>query len=544
MTTSSSGVADELLPPGTVHLVRVDKEKPGGKDVVLIPKPSSDPDDPLNWSRLRKFTHVFFIYAYTFTTGVGGTSTYSILVDISNDTGLSLTQLNLGTGFLFLLAGWGNLAWQPLALSIGRRPVYLASLLGCLAMSEWVAHVDSFPQWAAARVLYGFMVAPVEVLPEISVPDIFFAHERGAYIGYYSMVLNASNFIAPLIAGFVNESVGWRWVQHWCALLLALNFLLALVFQEESMYHRGTVEAEAAADDGDRAREVTLEQSGTAASGKGLVEAPAAADVSAGTIAPAAPKSFWRRMTLWERSQLTWRQALTVAWRPVLLLFQFPNIAWASWQYAFALAWYNVYNATASMILSAPPYSMDSSMVGVTYMAPLLGALIGGVVAGPLSDKFALRLAYRADGVREPEHRLWGMVIFAVVLPAGLWLWGVGAAHGAPLGVLLVGSVFCGFGVVSGGTHAISYSVDCFKEIAGESIVTLILVRNTVSFAFNYGIIPWINQAGLQNTFVAVGIIALVTGVSFLLVIWKGKWWRASCADLYWRYARDQMVQH
>lgn len=46
--------------PGTVHLVDLDStvhaRHAGGpnKDVVLVPKPSDDPDDPLNWSRARK----------------------------------------------------------------------------------------------------------------------------------------------------------------------------------------------------------------------------------------------------------------------------------------------------------------------------------------------------------------------------------------------------------------------------------------------------------------------------------------------------------
>lgn len=176
-------------------------------------------------------------------------------------------------------------------------------------------------------------------------------------------------------------------------------------------------------------------------------------------------------------------------------------------------------------------------MVGTTYLAPLLGALIGGYVAGPLSDKLALRLAHRAGGIREPEHRLWGLTAYAILLPIGLFMWGIGAAHSAPLGVLLVGSVFCGFGIVSGGSYAIAYDVDSFKEIAGESMVSLILCRNTLTFAFSYAITPWINASGLQNTFIAVGIIAFGTGLSFLLMIWKGKALRIKSAARYWRYA-------
>ena len=46
--------------PGTIHLVDLEgtlraKHASGGqRDIVLVPAPSNDPDDPLNWSRKRK----------------------------------------------------------------------------------------------------------------------------------------------------------------------------------------------------------------------------------------------------------------------------------------------------------------------------------------------------------------------------------------------------------------------------------------------------------------------------------------------------------
>lgn len=53
-------MTEDSLVPGTVHLV--DRERilrakyaaGGRKDVVLVPAPSDDPDDPLNWSAKRK----------------------------------------------------------------------------------------------------------------------------------------------------------------------------------------------------------------------------------------------------------------------------------------------------------------------------------------------------------------------------------------------------------------------------------------------------------------------------------------------------------
>ena len=537
----------DLLPPGTVRLLNVQGVSRSDDELILVPKPSDHPDDPLNWLKWRKIIHVTLIYLYTFTTGVGGTSTYSILVDMSKDTGLSLTQLNLGTAFIFLLAGWGNLIFQPLALAYGRRITYLITILGCCAISESTDWVDSFGHWAAARILFGFFVAPVEVLPEISIPDIYFAHERGAYVGGYSMTLAGSNFIAPFIAGFMNDSIGWRWVQHWCALLLALNFALAFLLQEESSWDRPVMEAETINHDADVTFVEPKHVIATDPETLGVTTAALPSTFTPCSEASSRPpqqKSFLQRISIWNPTGLNLKQTFVIVWRPFLILIQFPNILWAGMQYAFTNSWYSVYNATASAILSSEPYHYSSSMVGVTYLAPLLGAIIGGIVAGPLSDNLTLRLAHRNGGIREPEQRLWGVMLYTLVLTTGLLMWGVGAAHSAPVGVLLIGSVFCGFGIVTGGAYAITYAVDCYKEIAGETIVSLILCRNNLTFAFGYAITPWISASGLQNTFVAVSVICFVTGSSFLLMIWKGRGWRIRCQDRYWDYAASQVAKH
>lgn len=53
-------VRDTSVVPGTVTLVDVEHVLEthhldrGDRDIVLIPTPSGDPDDPLNWSPRRK----------------------------------------------------------------------------------------------------------------------------------------------------------------------------------------------------------------------------------------------------------------------------------------------------------------------------------------------------------------------------------------------------------------------------------------------------------------------------------------------------------
>ena len=108
--------------PGTIHLV--DKEgilrakyaSGSRKDVVLVPEPSDDPEDPLNWSAKRKLLStscvsmcasqlllhrlLMLLASYTFTLGVAGSAIYSILEPIEKDTGLTLNDLNSGTGYM------------------------------------------------------------------------------------------------------------------------------------------------------------------------------------------------------------------------------------------------------------------------------------------------------------------------------------------------------------------------------------------------------------------------------------------------------------
>lgn len=317
MAVTAPPPADAVLPPGTLRLVETQTD-----GIILVPKPSAAPDDPLNWAPRRKWLNVALVLLYVFTTGIGGTSVYSVLTPISEDTGITIGQLNTGTGFLFLMAGWTNLIWQPLAMTFGRRPIILLSLLFCVAVSEWTAWIDRYSPWAAARCLYGFACAPVEVLPEICIPDVFFAHERGTYIGWYMLVLCASNFIAPLIAGFMNDAYGWHWVQHWATLILALNFVLAFFFYEESMYTRENVEAEKIDELPDTSK-VPLSQ---------VQPSGAAATASS-------QKTFLQKMKLWSYNRVSSSQVLRMAYRPILIFFLFPNIMWAGFTYGFALAW-------------------------------------------------------------------------------------------------------------------------------------------------------------------------------------------------------------
>jgi hypothetical protein len=156
-------------------------------------------------------------------------------------------------------------------------------------------------------------------------------------------------------------------------------------------------------------------------------------------------------------------------------------------------------------------------------------------------------LARRNNGVAEPEHILWLFLASLICVPFAMLLWGLGAAakiHWFGLVfaqcVLAISSTLCL-------STAIQYATSAYRDLGGELITTLILIRNTLSFAINYGITPWINAQGQRDTFITVAAIALVCNATMFAAIKWGKALRIRSAGTYWGWveqARAKGLSH
>ena len=98
------------------------------------------------------------------------------------------------------------------------------------------------------------------------------------------------------------------------------------------------------------------------------------------------------------------------------------------------------------------------------------------------------------------------------------------------------------FGLIVGGSVAIAYAIDCFPEIGGESMASVMVIRNTIGFALSYAITPWYTGMGLTDCFVTAGFVSIACMATFLLFMWKGKSLRRFSAQTYWKYAENSVV--
>lgn len=420
------------------------------------------------------------------------------------------------------------------------------------AVSVWSPYAKGEGQWIARNIVIGFVAAPIEALPETSITDLYFAHERGTYLGWYAWFLASSNFFAPVITGFINDSMGYKWCFFFQAIFSAVISVFLFFFLEETNYDRKTVgvvegtplpapsDAEAVSGEG---RGQTIPEKGNHTPKNDIDIPEKNTDLPALQIASPVtgrsvsyePKTYRQKLALWDKPRafvMHWR-----AWQ-ILKLLSWPVIFYAGFSYGTYLVWFNILNATASIILGGEPYNFRPAIVGLSYISCIIGVTLASLFTGVFSDWFVIRLARRNKGVSEPEHRLWLFAAATIILPAGSILWGVGAAHGIHWFGLLFAMFLISMCNACGVTLSLAYLVDSYREIAGDALATCIIVRNTMSFAIGYGITPWLDALGYQNCFISVAFVGLAVCSVFLVMIRFGKGLRKASATKYWEEVR------
>ncbi|KAH7143559.1 major facilitator superfamily domain-containing protein [Dactylonectria macrodidyma] len=517
--------------PGTVQLVDTKgtlnvKHGKDHHDIVLVPQPSDHPDDPLRWTQPRKMQNVACAMAWCFFAAamISGLSPAYVLMEA--DTGISVADLSTGNGLMFLFLGCGTLITQCAALNYGRRPTLVASIILTTLVSLWAAYVKTKGEFFANRIILGVVSSPMETLIEVIIGDVFFTHDRGFYMGLYSWTLWGAAFLAPVASGFVAQDLGWRWIQYIMAIIGAGTTAMTFFFFEETMYYRPAGQPEIMGANSDD----------TKYSSSSPDQASFARSIDNNTAEPPleSTKTRLEKMRLWGLRDPRQPNPFKLFFLPIQL-YRYPGMIFSGILVGGILSWYNVVGGSLALILSNAPYNFTANTIGLTYLACFIGVSIGCFISGWLSDIIVIKLARRNGGVMEPEQRLWLCLVAIVAHPAGCLLYGVGASYS----IHWVGIIF-GLGLISvtlpiGTSLAFTYILDSYKEVAGEGMVSVILIRNLMGFAFSYAVVPIINNLGLRNAFVLVALLGLMFWCFCIFMIVFGKSLRRSSATSYWR---------
>lgn len=343
-------------------------------------------------------------------------------------------------------------------------------------------------EFFGVNILTGFGAAPVDSLVEISTMDIFFQHQRGTRLSLFLFAIYAGSYLGPVATGYIATSQSWRWCFWYLVVFFGVLLVIQLLTMEDSSFRR----PRAASVTSDPYPCGNVETLNVKQDTKGLnPKGPPSELYSSPFNTPSTsgqPKTFVQKLRLWDTSQNDPRSWLRLAVYPFVISY-FPAVIWAGLIYGIQIMWLSLLATTQSLIFSAEPYNFSVIAVGDTNFAAFIGGMAGMFWGGFASDKCTLLLSRRNKGILEPEMRLWAMIPPAFVNTAGLLMYGVGAAKGAswilPAGF---GTGCIAFGIGSGGAICITYAVDCYPDIASETLVFMLFLRNCIGAGFTFAI--------------------------------------------------------
>ncbi|KAJ4320802.1 hypothetical protein N0V94_003214 [Neodidymelliopsis sp. IMI 364377] len=353
-------------PPGTVTLEELRRTTGDSHDeveVILHPKPTNDPNDPLNWKLWEKNLNFGLTLLYSliiFGLISAATPTWPSMME---ELGFTIELLNNGYATGSAALAVGALIFIPFALKFGRRPIYLISLVGQIAVMIWSAKMQNSADLILTNLFNCLLGALAEVIVQMT------------------------------IAGYITVDQGWRWLWWWLAIVLGVLLLFFTFCYEETKYVPKI--------DGTPSVVASREN---AADHKFPDDKPFDLQPieSIVTAVPPPRKSYLSRLLPWSTSEGSVVDLLHHVYQPFFVMATIPAVLYVALLYGLVTAAFQVSVTLISTYLPAPPYNFNASQVGLMSIPALVGNTLGAIVSAPFSDRIILWLARKNNGIYEP----------------------------------------------------------------------------------------------------------------------------------------------
>ncbi|RHZ62586.1 putative MFS transporter [Aspergillus thermomutatus] len=475
---------------GSLHFVKSSPKS----DRVLVPQPSQDPHDPLNWSRFWKMSAICMSTAVSFSQGLGPLALAPMFPQLMKSFDADLAAVVKFTGVCILVLGFSNFFWIPMQTTYGRRPVLIFSTLICLVSNIWRALATSYGSYMGACILNGFGAGPAETSQPEIIADILFLHERGAYNTLYFTFYFGSLMVGPIISGPMAEHIGWRSF-FWLNTGVLGVVLIALVFLfPETKWHRthpseilhGQEQMTTPSSASEPEKPVEITQQENVASESGTDTDP--------WLGKGYPSK--QQFKIWQLTDHSLKTLLTSFWIPWKLL-TFPIVELAAFTVSWSASCFLTLNLTQSQAFAAPPYNFNSQTIGFFNFAIMIGAGIGLATNGPLSDWISMRATKKNRGIREPEMRLPAMIPYVIIMIVGNFIVAFGYENKWDWRIIVILGYTCaGIQVAALPAITSTYAVDSYKPVAGSIFVSITVNKNLWGYGFAEFITPWVIKSG------------------------------------------------
>ncbi|KAK9774121.1 putative Major facilitator superfamily domain-containing protein [Seiridium cardinale] len=463
--------------------------------VILIPAPSEDPADPLNWTRTRKYVILAVLCFATFggfTSSLAGQLEVAPLSKLySVDTSEVAYQNSAANAGMII----GSLIFYPLSRVIGRPSAIFWSMVGVTLSQVWAALMtkpDDYDIYIVSRGFAGFFGTIVGVLGPRLLVDLFFLHQRGRAFTIFHFWFDAGNAAGPSICAFIASASNWTWAFWWTVIMCGVSALSIWLFLPDTTWDRGQEAV-------NRKPEPSWIKERVATFLPGTKVTPR--------------RSFGELLGI---AALPFKVAFT----PVTIL----TSLFCLLNFGFYVGMNSVTPVWLQRPVKTGGYGFTANQNALFQFFHWVGIAIALLYGQLVSDHIPLALARRFNnGNWKPEYRLHALWIPALICnPIGLGIFGYALQNQLSWGLLGFGHILVTFGSLCITPITVNYLSECFTKNIEETAIVLNAFRVGFGLSIAFYINPWVAKVGFAWTYGTMGFIQVVSWVFLIALMLKG----------------------
>lgn len=428
------GLDDEVL----------QKEEPANFEVKFDGK-GDDKEDARNLSFLHKWVIAIIMAVTSFCVTCISASWSMASDNVIEHFGISHEVSILGISLYVFGLGLGGIFLSPISEFHGRKITYILSMFFSFAFQCLTAFCPNIGAMLFGRYMSGFFGSAFMSVAAGSLSDVFSKEEIAKPLLLYTISPFVGPGVAPLISGFINSHLYFRWTFYVMLIFTGVLLILITVFVPET-YQPVLLRKKA-----QRLRKET---------GDSRFYAPI------------------------EKVDTTLFDSVVLSCKkPLLLIFKDYMTLSLCFYTGFTLAIvYLFFIAIPYIYRTVFHFSLQSQ--GLAFLGLIIGMALTSLSTPSLFDKQYRRLVERNGGVHKPEFKFLPLMAGVFVVPIGLFIiaW-TSYSHLHWIGPI-IGSAIFGGGTVLVFNGVFAYTVDAYRLYAASAMATNTFVRCTMSGVF------------------------------------------------------------
>ncbi|CAG8099389.1 unnamed protein product, partial [Penicillium nalgiovense] len=481
----------------------------GKQPIILVPQPSDDPNDPLNWPLWRRDVILAILSWVTILCTTLSSILAANTVTIADYEEITFTAAALLTGYHLCGVGVAGILIVPTARVWGKRHLFLIGHVLMIISCIWAGvSGKNHNSLIWARIFQGVALAPFEALVNACVGDLYFVHERGKRMAVSNVALFGAAFLTPVAVGKITKSMGWQWSFYFVAIFLGASLPLMFFFVPETAFRCSDYLNTDFKRSGGQGESMESHVSLSGASNDDTKELrPGPNEGSKTEAATTVPEkdSFAQSLRLFN-GRKTDERFFKLLLRPFPLFFH-PGIFWACLIQGAVIGWAVFVGVVLAIVFLGPPMWFEEDKTGYLYTGAFIGSIVGLILSGLLSDSINKLMIRLNHGKYEPEFRI--LLVIPQLIFCGIGLYGFGwTADDVMHYGWLLPDVFFAFlivGMVMGAVAASLYIVDAHREMAIEAFTCMLVFKNMFSFVLTFFAYKWFAHGGIKHTMIVIG---------------------------------------